>query len=174
MPSLRRTHSIQLSRLRWLSQGRRADWQADWDALLAAEGVASGGEDELMLALVVLANLDRHPWTIVDCAMMRTRCATCGCESGGGPLACAECEAAFRAICANDFEALYDGAMTGNKHALRVNCWVLRFPHRHSPAQVAARREVTPPLLTGALPTTREAQALAVRFKKMNSHVQEG
>lgn len=140
-------------------------WYADWSALLAAEGIEAGSDDELLLARLVLAEEARHPWTVVDGAMLRLRCDACGGELGGGPLDCDACELAFRNLFAYDFEALPAGVMTPNEHALRVNRWVLRYPHRHSAPEVFARREVTPLLLTGVVPTTREAQAMAARSK---------
>ena len=37
-----------------------AIWREDWLALLAAEGIAPGGDDERLLAGVVIAELTRH------------------------------------------------------------------------------------------------------------------
>ncbi len=141
-------------------------WQADWAALLAAQGAAPGAAGETALARVVLAQPDRHPWTVVDVAMSRVRCDACGCEMGGGPKDCTACEMAFGGLWAYDVEALYDGAMTGIEHALRVGRWVLRYPHRQSTNVVTAWRGSMPLLLTGGLPATRDAQAAMARIKK--------
>lgn len=140
-------------------------WRADWAALLDAEGIIPGSDDELLLARVVVAELDRHPWTLVDVAMSLARCGSCGEELAGGPKECQECATAFGNLWAYDVEAQYDGTMTGNEHALRVGRWVLRYPHRQSANAVAGWRESVPLLLTGALPSTRWAQATAARIR---------
>jgi hypothetical protein len=140
-------------------------WRADWEALLSHEGIAPGGTDEVALARRVLAEEARYPWTIVDCAMRLVACEECGGERGGGPPDCPACETAFRNLFAYDFEALPAGKMSYNEHALRVTRWVLRYPARYSAHVVSSRREVMPLLLTGGLPSTREAQAMAARSK---------
>ncbi len=120
----------------------------------------------MSLARAVLAQSDRHPWTVVDVAMSLVRCDACGCEMGGGPKDCAACGTVFGGLWAYDVEALYDGVMTGNEHALRVGRWVLRYPHRQSTNAVMAWRGSMPLLLTGGLPSTRDAQAAMARIKK--------
>ena len=55
-------------------------------ALLAAEGIASGAEDETLLAQVVAADINAHPWTDVDVAHTRVSCPDCGAETGAGTL----------------------------------------------------------------------------------------
>ena len=136
-------------------------WHADWAALLAAEGIAAGSDDERLLAEVIVAELDRHPWTLVDFAMTLVRCPECGAELGGGPTACATCALAFGNLWAPGLEA---GA-TRNEHALRVGRWVARHPHRYSANTVAGWRLSLPLLLTGALPTTGEAQGISAWLK---------
>lgn len=139
-------------------------WRADWEALLEAEEIVPGSEDEALLARVALAESERHPWTIVDIAMSLVRCDACGAELGGGPAACAECAFAFGNLWAYDIEAGGQGTMTRDEHALRVGRWVLRYPHRYNEAVVFGWRLAMPRLLTGALPTTRQAQALRARI----------
>ena len=131
-------------------------WRADWDALLVAEGIAAGSDEERLLAEVVVAELDRHPWTLIDYAMTLLRCPECGEELGGGPAECGPCAMAFGNLWAPGVEA---GA-TMNEHALRVGRWVARHPHRHSAHTVAGWRLSLPLLLTGQLPSTAEAQAI--------------
>ena len=133
-------------------------WRADWEALLQAEGVAVGSEDERRLAEVVLAQMDRHPWTVVDTAMTLVRCRACGAELGGGPGDCFECRLAFGNAIAYDIPAGEQGVMTGNEHALRIGRYILRYPHQHSAAILTAWRLTFPRLLTGWLPTTEDAQ----------------
>jgi uncharacterized protein (UPF0212 family) len=128
-------------------------WLADWQALLAQEGIEAGTPDEKLLAQVVISEFGRHPWTVMDIAMSLLRCGTCGGELGEAYADCAECGQAFGASLASEFGA------TANEHALHVGRWVLRFPHRNSPNVVTAWRSTLPRLLTGWLPTTRQAQS---------------
>ncbi|MCW5851582.1 MAG: hypothetical protein KIT87_16030 [Anaerolineae bacterium] len=133
-------------------------WRADWESLLQAEGIAAGSEDERLLADVVLAEMDQHPWTVVDTAMTLVRCRSCGAELGGGPSDCFECQLAFGNAIAYDIPAGEQGVMTANEHALRIGRHILRAPHQHSPNILTAWRLTFPRLLTGWLPTTEEAQ----------------
>ena len=128
-------------------------WLADWRTLLEQEGIAAGSPDETLLARVVLAEFGRHPWTVMDIAMSLLRCGTCGRELGEAYSECAECGQAFGASLASEFGA------TANEHALHVGRWVLRFPRRHSPNVVTGWQSSMPRLLTGWLPTTRQAQS---------------
>jgi hypothetical protein len=41
-------------------------WQADWNVFLAREQIDAGSDDETLLAQVVIAELDQHPWTIAE------------------------------------------------------------------------------------------------------------
>ena len=72
---------------------------------------------------------------------------------------------AFGNLWAYGYEAAMQGAMTGNEQALRVGRWVLRCPHRQSAAIAVGWRESVPLLLTGGLPSVREAQARAAQLK---------
>ncbi len=127
-------------------------WLADWQALLAEEGVPAGSPEEKLLAQVVIDELGRHPWTVVDIAMSLLRCPECGGELGENYHTCGECGMAFGCSILCEFEA------TGNEHALHIGRWVLRYPQRHPPNAVAAWRLSMPRLLTGWLPSTRDAQ----------------
>jgi hypothetical protein len=132
---------------------------ADWHALLEQEGLAPGSPDELTLAQVVLDEFGRHPWTVMDIAMSRLRCGTCGAELGEAYATCGECGRAFGASVASEFGA------TANEHALHIGRWVLRYPRRHSANAVAAWRLTVPRLLTGWLPTTPGAQHMMAAIK---------
>lgn len=138
-----------------------AIWREDWLAFLAAEKIAPGGDDERLLAGVVIAELTRHPWTIVDYAPTLLRCDECGAELGGGPTACAARAHAFGNLWAPELEA---GARM-DEHAIRVARFVTRHPHRYSHAVATGWRLNLPLILTGALPTTAEALRLAAWLK---------
>lgn len=133
-------------------------WHADWEALLAQERVAPASEDERLLAAIVVAEIESQPWTLVDYAMTLLRCSECGCELGGGSVACGECEMAFGNLWWHDQVAGRQGVMTMNEHALRVGRHILRHRHRYSKAIVTGWSLTMPRLLTGWLPTTVEAQ----------------
>ena len=113
-------------------------WQADWQALLTHEQIEQGSADETLLAQIVVAKLEQHPWTVVDIAMTHLHCATCGSELGGGFNDCGECAMAFGNLWWYDIAASQQGNMTGNEHALRVGQWVLRYPHRNRVHAVTA------------------------------------
>gem|GEM_PF-3141867 len=136
-------------------------WLADWNALLEAEGISAGSEDEILLAQLVFAEYDKHPWTTVDWAMTLLRCGTCGSELGGGPTDCTECHLAFGNAIASEQAALPPGAVTPNDHALHIGRWVLRHPHRISENVGKGWRFTMPELLAGAaLPSPQQATEL--------------
>lgn len=141
-------------------------WLADWLALLAREGFIAGSAEETMLAGLVFAEMDRHPWTVVDIAMTLIVCLACGQELGGGPLECRECEQALGNSGYYDIVAGQQGNMTGNEHALRVGRRLLRHPGRYPATAVNNWRLSFPRLLTGWLPSTAQAQAIAALTKK--------
>lgn len=141
-------------------------WMADWQVLLAREGFTAGSPDEVTLAALVFAEMDRHPWTVVDIAMTLIVCSECGRELGGGPLDCAECEQALGNSGYYDIVAGQQGDMTGNEHALRVGRRILRHPERYAATAVGNWRLSFPRLLTGWLPSTAQAQAIAALTKK--------
>lgn len=140
-------------------------WQADWNALLAREQIGAGSDDETLLAQVVIAELDEHPWTIVDMAMCRLHCEECHQELGGGPTSCATCQFAFGNLWWYDIDAGRQGVMSMNEHALRVGRYVIRHPHRYSPIIAAAWRMNMPRMLTGWLPPGEEARRQATLLK---------
>lgn len=111
-------------------------WLADWDALCEREGITRGGEDERLLAALVVSDIDAYPWTVVDIALTLVTCPECGQERSGGPASCATCTLTFQNLMAYDMEAGYQGVMTFNEHMIRVARTELRFPHRY-PAHVA-------------------------------------
>lgn len=147
-------------------------WLADWQAFLNEEGIQAGSPEEKLLAQVVTAEAERHPWTVVDIAMSLQQCSECGRELGEGFPDCGECGMAFGATILSEFDA------TPNEHALHIGRWVLRFPHRNSANINAAWRWSMPRLLTGWLPSTEGAQRMmdkikAGRFDEVRREIQE-
>ncbi len=134
-------------------------WLADWQALLAQEGVAPGSPEEVLLAQVVVDEFGRHPWTVVDTAMSLLHCQECGGELGENYANCGQCGMAFGSSILCEFGA------TGNEHALHIGRWVLRYPQHHPPKAVAAWRLSMPRLLTGWLPSTGDAQRVMALIK---------
>ncbi len=134
-------------------------WQADWQALLAQEGVAAREPEEVLLAQVVIDEFGRHPWTVVDTAMSLLHCPECGGELGENDYHCGQCGMAFGSSILSEFGA------TGNEHALHIGRWVLRYPQRHPPNAVAAWRLSMPRLLTGWLPSIKDAQRIMTLIK---------
>ncbi|MBK9056202.1 MAG: hypothetical protein IPL78_36490 [Chloroflexi bacterium] len=100
-------------------------WLADWHVLLErdksspARGRTPAGE-------VVMAESERHPWTVVDIAMTLLTCPECGHESGSRYQECTVCYLAFGQALASEY------GVTGNEHALHIGRWILRHPHQHS------------------------------------------
>jgi hypothetical protein len=139
-------------------------WLADWRALLERERVQAGSDDERVLAQVVLAEYEQHPWTEMDVAMSLLRCETCGSELGERYRDCRECGMAFGASVLAEFGA------TANERALHIGRWVLRYPQRHSANVVAGWRLTMPRILTGWLPTTQGAQRAAAMIKAGRLH----
>lgn len=138
-------------------------WRADWQALLDEEGIQPGTADEELLARVVVAEPERHPWTVVDSAMSLLKCGTCGGELGERYSDCPECGLIFGASILSEVGA--SGAATANEHALHIGRWVLRYPQRHPPNSVIGWKLSMPRILTGWLPTTAEAQRSAALIK---------
>ncbi len=133
-------------------------WRADWQALLEREQIPSEAADEVLLAQIVLDEVERHPWSCVDWAMTLTQCNVCGQELGGGPTECTECAAAFGNALWSEMVAGRRGEVTGNEHALHVGRFVLRHPHRYPENSVTGWRLSMPGLLTGWLPSREDAQ----------------
>lgn len=133
-------------------------WSLDWEKLIEREGILAGSDDEKLLVEVIIKEIDKHTWTIVDSAMKIIKCKTCNNELGGGPIECPECSFAFKSLWGYDIEAMNQGKMTGNEHALRVGRWILRYPHRQKEKVVESWKFSMPILITGKLPTTQMAQ----------------
>ncbi len=141
-------------------QAIEAIWLADWHALLAQEQVAPGSADETLLAEVVMAESEHHPWTVIDIAMTLLTCPECGHELGSHYQACVACYQAFGKALASEF------GVTTNEHALHIGRWVLRHPHQHSDNAVAAWSRSTPRVLTGWLPSRADAQRMMALIKQ--------
>jgi uncharacterized protein (UPF0212 family) len=141
-------------------QAIEAIWLADWHALLAQEQITPGSPDEIVLAEVVMAESERHPWTAVDIAMTLLTCPECGHELGSRYQECTPCYQAFGKALASEF------GVTANEHALHIGRWVLRHPHQHSANAVAAWSRTTPRILTGWLPSRTDAQRTMALIKQ--------
>ncbi|MCC6453737.1 MAG: hypothetical protein IT328_02215 [Caldilineaceae bacterium] len=140
-------------------------WLADWDAFLAQEKIQPGSADEQTIAHIIIDEVERHPWTVLDIAMTLLTCNSCGSELGGGPPDCTECAAAWGNTLWAEHYAARLGLVTGNEHALHVGRMILRHSHRQSASIFAAWRRSTPRLLTGWLPTTEFAQRYMALIK---------
>lgn len=141
-------------------------WLADWTALLAVEGIASGSEDETLMAHVVAADIDAHPWTVVDIAHTFVSCPACGAELCGGPLTCTHCKFTFENLWAYDMEAGYQGEMTLNEHMIRVGRLELRHPHRFPAGTAEIARWLMPIGLTNPAPVEPfKMQAIYAAFE---------
>lgn len=132
-------------------------WILDWKELIERENILLGSDDEKILAEVIIEEIDKHSWTIVDSAMKIVMCKTCGNELGGGLIDCPECKFAFENLWAYDSEAMNQGKMTYNEHALRVGRWVLRYPHRQKKNIVESWKFSMPIVLAGKLPSNEHA-----------------
>ena len=138
-------------------------WLMDWNHLLNKENIIPESDNEKLLAQELFKKMNNYPWTLIDTAMTIIRCNTCRSEVGGGPKECPECSTAFGNLWAYDVEAMYQGQMTGNEHAVRVGRWVLRYPHRQKDNIVKSWKFSIPILLTGKVPTNTQGQF----FKRM-------
>lgn len=141
-------------------QAIEAIWLADWQALLVREQIEAGTPDETLLAELVMAESERHPWTVVDIAMTLLTCPECGHELGSRYQECVACYQAFGKALASEF------GVTANEHALHIGRWVLRHPHQHSDNAVAAWSRTTPRVLTGWLPSRADAQRTMALIKQ--------
>jgi len=114
--------------------------------------------DTRRIAEMVVDEVDRRPWRVVDAAYDRLACAECGGALSRGPAGCSACDRAhgyrYAAI-----EVDRPGVPPGNEHALRVNVSVVRRPYGISAKEVLGRRLSLPILLDGHLPGTAQAQA---------------
>jgi hypothetical protein len=133
-------------------------WLADWHAFLAQEQLNPNSEEEHFAAQVVLGEVERHVWTVLDIAMTLVTCPSGGHELGGGPSDCTECASTWGNTLGIEFTAGQQGLVTPNEHAIHVGRMILRHPHRQSKNIITAWRLSMPRLLTGWLPTTESAQ----------------
>ncbi|UCM90587.1 hypothetical protein [Streptomyces marincola] len=135
-----------------------SEWSAflrEWDA---------DRDQEAALAAMVVSEPDRHDWRVVDAALDRLGCSSCGERLGRGPVGCSACDLAhgFRYAA---IETDRPGVPPGNEHAVRVNVSVVRRPHATSDREALARRLMLPLVLIGFLPSTEEAQRLSALVK---------
>jgi hypothetical protein len=141
-------------------------WLADWRALLDAEGIEAGGDDERLLAQTVAADTETYTWTVVDVAHTLLACPECGTELPCGPLTCANCKFVFENLWAYDMEAWYQGMMTGNEHMIRVARLELRAPHRYPDYIIRGVRWLLPIGLTNPPhPEPAKMQAIYAAFE---------
>lgn len=137
-----------------------AYWQADWAALLDAEGVVAGQpEERALIARVFLAAPGTYPWTCTDWAMRLTVCSMCRAELGTGDSGCLACASADQARWAWDYAGM-PASMTYNEHVLRVAVTCLRAAHHKRDSQVAFWRLSIPFLLIGETATPAQAQRI--------------
>lgn len=146
------------------------------DEVLAAEAAARGRawdalRDELDpsasdadLAALVLDDPAGHVWRVVDAALERSACDTCGATLGSGERGCVPCDLADGARFAGQ-EPDRPAVPPGNEHAVRVSLTVVRHPHRWPAQAVAANRIYLPLFAAGDLPTKRERYALLAAFR---------
>ncbi len=140
-------------------------WLADWHAFLAQEQLSPNSVEENFAAQVVLKEVERHAWTVLDIAMTLVTCHSCGYELGGGPSDCTECASAWGNTLGSEFAAGQQGLVTSNEHAMHVGRMILRHPHRQSQNIITAWRLSMPRLLTGWLPSTEMAQQYMTLIK---------
>lgn len=138
--------------------------EEEWDAFLRRWD-AAGGDEERLLAEMVVAEPDRYDWRVVDAALDRLVCPDCGDRLARGPAGCPPCDLAhgFRYAA---IERDRPGVPPGNEHAIRVNVSVVRRPHVTSADELLVRRLLLPLLLVGFLPATGQAQRLSAQLKK--------
>ncbi|WP_283133429.1 hypothetical protein [Rhizohabitans arisaemae] len=137
--------------------------EAEWRSFLRSWDV--GGDQETILAELVVDEPNRHDWRVVDAALDRLVCPDCGDRLSRGPTDCAACNLAhgFRYVA---IETDRPGVPPGNEHAIRVNVSVVRRPQITSEQEVLARRLALPFFLIGLLPTRQEAQRMSALIKR--------
>lgn len=130
---------------RWLTE----DVNAAWADALTRHGVPAG-EDRAFAELVV-DDPRTVPWRVVDAALDRLRCVSCGLPLGRGPLGCPGCDSAHerRWLAA---EPDRPHVPPGNEHAIRVATAVARLPHRFAAQMVPLYAANLPLLLAGQMP----------------------
>ncbi|WP_222709015.1 hypothetical protein [Nonomuraea sp. C10] len=139
-----------------------------WREFLRGEFGGLSAEEERGVAEMVIDELDRHLWRVVDAAYDRLVCGECGGALSRGAAGCATCDRAhgyrYAAV-----EVDRPGVVPGNEHALRVNVSVVRRPYGISDKELLARRLSLPILLEGHLPTIEQAQAARAVLNKGGS-----
>ncbi|MFI6303788.1 hypothetical protein ACIBCH_18105 [Amycolatopsis thailandensis] len=137
-----------------------------WRLFLAEYGVTTGGKEESDLAEMVLADTSAFEWRVVDAALDRLRCASCGDGLGAGPTGCGQCDQAngfrFAAI-----ETDRPATPPGTEHGLRVATAVARTRHRYGARARCGFELGLPGLLAGELPSTAQAQAYRAAINKL-------
>lgn len=125
-----------------------------------------GTTDDRALADVVLQDPSEFDWRVVDAALQRLRCDSCGSELGAGPLTCARCNSAngFR-FAAREVDR--PGVPPGNEHAIRVSSAVARTRDRYTPRARCGYELGLPDLLAGAMPSTVEATRMKAAINRL-------
>ncbi|TDC84245.1 hypothetical protein E1193_06375 [Micromonospora sp. KC606] len=143
-----------------------AELDLAWARLLSELGVACGSSDETALSWLVVDSPDEHDWRVVDAALDRLTCTECGSTLTRGPDTCRRCtyyhEVRFAAR-----EVDRPDVPAGNEHAIRVSFAVARSRTRYSARARVGYELVLPALVTGDLPTTRQAQAAKALINKL-------
>lgn len=124
-----------------------------WANFLRHEGLT----DEEGLAELIVAEVERHEWEVVEAAYRRVTCEACGCGLSAGPVGCSQCDMAhgFRYAAR---ETDRPGADYGNEHALRVAVSAVLVPHRIPPYSLTGFRISLPLLLAGQIPNLAQAR----------------
>lgn len=123
-----------------------------WQALLQAQGIASGTPAERQLATTVLAQSDAYWWSEVEAAMLLTSCPSCNGTLGYGSPTCTECISSNDMLWGKDLDIAPDGIVRRNEHALRVMLRGLGQSHRNSQASIDGWRLYLPFVLGGSHP----------------------
>lgn len=142
-----------------------AEMDQAWAAFLADLATAPGTPDETALAWIVVDDPAAYAWRVVDAALDRLSCNDCGSALTKG-LGCGRC-AYYDRVRYAAIEVDRMGVPQGNEHAIRVACAVTRNRHRYSPRARAGYEVLLPDLLSGPLPTTRQARAAKALINKL-------
>jgi ribosomal protein L40E len=139
-----------------------------WARLLGELDVAAGSPDEESLSWLVADNPAEHDWRIVDAALDRLTCRECASTLTRGPVDCQRCTH-YHGMRFGAQEADRPNVPAGNEHAIRVSFAVARSGTRY-PLSARVRYELAlPALVSGAMPTTRQAQAAKALINKLTT-----